>query len=141
MARIFWDTNLFIYLFEQNPAFGERVRALRRRMLERRDILFTSAMTVGEVLTKPVQRGEAAIVEKYLSVFRSPAITVLPFDLSVAHAYAAIRTDRSVTRPDAIQLACAASAKVDLFITNDARLSTKVVPGIQFITCLERAPI
>ncbi len=25
MSRIFWDTNLFIYLFEQNPRFEGRV--------------------------------------------------------------------------------------------------------------------
>lgn len=53
--------------------------------------------------------------------------------------YATIRHDRSIKAPDAIQLACAAQAGVDLFITNDDRLSRAVVPGIQFITSLERA--
>jgi predicted nucleic acid-binding protein len=41
--------------------------------------------------------------------------------------------------PDAIQLACATNARCDLFITNDDRLSQKIVPGIQFIASLERA--
>ena len=50
MANIFWDTNLFIYLLEDSPGFGAAVRDLRRRMLHRHDRLFTSAMTVGEVL-------------------------------------------------------------------------------------------
>jgi predicted nucleic acid-binding protein len=47
--------------------------------------------------------------------------------------------DRTIRPPDAIQLACAAQANVDLFITNDDRLSHKVVPGIQFVTSLDKA--
>ncbi|SRR5579875_109797 len=42
---------------------------------------------------------------------------------------------------EAIQLACAAAAGMDLFITNDDRLSRKRVPEIKFITSLQRAPI
>ena len=41
--------------------------------------------------------------------------------------------------PDAIQLACAAAAGVDLFITNDDRLSRKHVADVKFIASLERA--
>ena len=41
--------------------------------------------------------------------------------------------------PDAIQLACAAAAAIDLFITNDDRLSRKHVPEVKFVTSLERA--
>ena len=53
--------------------------------------------------------------------------------------YATIRQDRSISPPDAIQLACAAAVGMDLFITNDQRLSRKVVPGIHFITSLDTA--
>ena len=41
--------------------------------------------------------------------------------------------------PDAIQLACAAQVGVDLFITNDDRLSRLTIPGIQFLVPLARA--
>lgn len=56
-------------------------------------------------------------------------------------AYARIRSDRSIKPPDAIQLACASAAEVDLFITNDDRLSQKSVPGIQFLSSLHKAPL
>jgi predicted nucleic acid-binding protein len=59
----------------------------------------------------------------------------------VAKIYAAIRRDRRLKAPDAIQLASAASAGADLFVTNDARLQGKHVPGIQFIVSLDRVPI
>ena len=43
--------------------------------------------------------------------------------------------------PDAIQLSCAAAVGVELFITNDASLQKITVPGIHFITSLDRVPI
>ena len=139
MARVFWDTNLFIYLLEEHAVFADQVAQLRERMVARGDQLYTSALTVGEILAKPP--GGDPTRERYLAFFRHPAITVTPFDLAAATIYGEIRRDRSVTAPDAIQLACAASAKANLFITNDARLSRRIVPGIDFVVSLSRAPI
>jgi predicted nucleic acid-binding protein len=141
VANVFWDTNLFIYLLEDSVQFGKAVDDLRRRMLRRHDRLFTSALTVGEVLVKPCSIGNSALANRYRVFFTSPQITVSPFDLAASEAYAAIRKDRAIQPADAIQLACAASAGVNLFITNDERLSQKIVPGIDFITSLSRAPI
>jgi len=141
LANIFWDTNLFIYLLEGSAKFAEPVENLRRRMLRRNDHLFTSAMTVGEVLVKPLSTGNAPLIDRYRKFFFAPHLTVSSFDLGAAEAYGRIRQDRTIQPADAIQLACAASAEVDLFVTNDDRLSQKNIEGIQFITSLSRAPI
>ena len=138
MSRVFWDTNLFIYLFEGRGANADRVVALRERILERRDQLFTSALTLGEILVKPAEIPDPALAERYTRAIEAAAV-VIPFSADAAPSYARVRLDRSIRPPDAIQLACAAAAEVDLFITNDERLSRKTVPGIQFITSLERA--
>lgn len=140
MSRIFWDTNLFIYFLEGSDERARRVVDLRRKMLERGDQFLTSALTLGEVLVKPIELGDDVLRRKYEDVITSVAV-VIPFELKAAGLYAALRTDRSLRPPDAIQLACAAAAGVDLFITNDARLQSKRVPGIQFIVPLDRAPI
>ena len=136
MTSIFWDTNLFVYLLE-GGAFAPRVRALRRRMLDRGDRLVTSALTLGELLVKPHAAGEDAARDHELTL-RSIA-TIVPFDAACASHYARIRGDRGIKAPDAIQLSCAAVAGVDLFITNDERLSRKTIPGVKFITSLDRA--
>jgi predicted nucleic acid-binding protein len=141
MARIFWDTNLFIYLIEDDGPLADRVESLWRGMRERGDRLYTSALTLGEVLAKPVNEGRRDLEQSYMQLLRSPQITVLSFDATIASDYARIRGDRSIRPPDAIQLACAAAAEVDLFITNDDRLSRKRVPEIKFITSLDRAPL
>ena len=136
MTRVFWDTNLFVYLLEGGP-FAARVRKVRSRMLERGDELVTSALTLGELLVKPHEWGETA-VRDHEATIRQIA-TILPFDAACAPRYAAIRADRAVKAPDAIQLACAAGTGVDLFITNDDRLSRKHVQNVKFIASLDRA--
>lgn len=140
MSRVFWDTNLFIYLLEGHDSLSKRVLALRENMLARGDQLLTSTLTLGEVLVKPIERGDAALSRKYEEAITAAAL-MIAFDLKAAKIYAALRCDRSLRAPDAMQLACAAAAGVDLFITNDTRLQRKQVEGIQFIVPLERAPL
>ena len=138
MSRVFWDTNLFVYLVEDRGARAEQVVALRGWMMEREDELLTSALTLGEVLVKPMEEGDETLMRRYEHAIGAGA-TVLPFDDHAARRFADIRRDRSVKAPDAIQLACAAAANVDLFVTNDDRLSRKHVRGIQFIQSLDKA--
>jgi uncharacterized protein len=140
MSRVFWDTNLFIYLFENYGPFSQTTTALRARMLARADQLLTSTLTLGEILVKPTEKQDLALRAKYETALATASI-ILPFDLKAAKIYAALRCDRTLRAPDAIQLACAASAGVDLFVTNDARLHGKQVSGIQFVVSLDRVPI
>ena len=106
MSRIFWDTNLFIYLIEEFGDLSARVITLRKRMIERGDELYTSALTVGEILIKPVEAGNEALARRYESALLRGAV-IIPFDLEPARIYASIRKDRTIRPPDAIQLACA----------------------------------
>ena len=138
MSRIFWDTNLFVYLLEDKGELTEQVVALRERMVERSDELLTSTLTLGEILVKPTEAGDETLVRRYEQSIAAAA-TVLPFNSAAAAVFAGIRRDRSITLPDAIQLACASVAGVDMFITNDRRLSRQVVPGIHFIQSFANA--
>jgi predicted nucleic acid-binding protein len=140
MSRIFWDTNLFIYLLEDYGKLSKAVAELRRNMLQRGDQLLTSALTLGEILVKPAEEGNDELCRKYEEAITRVSL-VLPFDLRAARLYASIRCDRSVRAPDAVQLACAAGAVVDLFVTNDRRLQKKRVDGIQFIVSLDEVPV
>jgi predicted nucleic acid-binding protein len=140
MSRVFWDTNLYIYLFEDYGKLSALTVSLRGKMLQRGDQLLTSALTLGEVLVKPTEHGDNNLCRKYEHAITATSL-VIPFDVEAAKRYAALRCDRSLRAPDAIQLACAASARVDLFITNDEHLHGKEVAGIQFIVALDRSPI
>ena len=140
MARVFWDTNLFIYLFEKNAEWSPRVIDLRRRMLARGDELLTSYLTVGEVITKPKQLNNAMLERSYLNFFSGGSVELVAFSLDAAQRYGDIRSRERIRPADAIQLACASAARTDLFVTNDNRLSGLVVSGVTFVTGIERVP-
>ena len=136
MTRIFWDTHLFLYLFEGGTS-ADDVKRLRERMLARGDKLFTSSVTMAEILVRPVAAG-VGVADVYETAI-ARAATILPFDATAARHYAALRAEPTIDPTDAMQLSCAAAAGIDMFITNDDRLSGKVVPGVKFITSLSRA--
>jgi uncharacterized protein len=139
VSRVFFDTNLFIYLLEETGARSLRVRSILERMSQRKDELLTSTLTLAEVLVKPLAAGDYAWADRYEKALTAPGVSMLPFDRASARIYAQLRTDKTLKAPDAIQLACAAAAACDLFITNDDRLSRRIVPGIQFIASMEAA--
>ena len=140
MSRIFWDSNLFIYLFEGKGAMYDRVAHLREKMRTRGDQLLTSALTLGEILVKPIRINDPDLVQGFEAAITRTAL-VVPFDVDAAMIFARLRAARNISAPDAIQLACAAAAGTDLFVTNDERLQKQQVEGIQFIVPLDRSPV
>ena len=46
--RVFWDTNLSIYLIEQHPSFHPKVLALYDRHRASGEEITTSTLTLGE---------------------------------------------------------------------------------------------
>lgn len=140
MSKVFFDTNIFIYMFEGLEPFRSRTLEIRKRILDRGDSLVTSSMTLGEVLVKPTKLGQTSLIEQYDRAIRKTA-HVVSFDPQVAWRYASLRATHTLRNADAIQLACAAHFGVDLFITNDRQLQNLNVPGIGFIASLERVPL
>ena len=83
VSRIFWDTNLFIYLIEEFDALSERVVTLRKRMIERGDELYTSTLTLGEILIKPLEAGDEILARRYESALLQGTV-IVPFDVEPA---------------------------------------------------------
>lgn len=137
MSRIYWDSMLFVYWLEDHPKYSSRMAEIHARMAARGDTLCTSLFTVAEVLTGPYRKGAADEAVQIRAAFESPQIELLPFTIGAAARYARIRGAHRVAPADAIHLACAADAGVDLFLTNDRALQPLTIPGIQFIAGLD----
>lgn len=130
--KVFWDTNLFIYLIEQHPHFRSKVLSLYQHHRDHGDRLVTSTLTLGELLAQPLRRGRHDLAQRYTELLTGGAtVELIPFDQSAADHYGRIRAATPLRQPDAIQLACAAEAAT--FITNDQRLWGLTVPGIETI--------
>ena len=136
MSLVYWDTMLFVYWFEGTPARANRIQTIFSGMETRGDHLVTSAFAVGELLVGPQKQGDVEAVARIRDGIQEVA-RILPFTLQTAALYSIIRAQHGVSPADAIHLACAAEARVDLFLTNDAKLVAKVIPGIQFIAGLD----
>src|ERR1700678_951019 len=77
MTHFFWDTNLFIYQWDNSSVFQPSVHALRKKMLEGGIGLVTSAMTLGEIMTGPRRDGQEAIALQYKAAL-TQAATIVP---------------------------------------------------------------
>ena len=97
------ETYRFIYLIEDFADLSERVAGIRRRMMERGDELYTSALTLGEILIKPLEARNEILARRYESALLQGAV-IVPFDVEPARLYASIRKDRTIRPPDAISL-------------------------------------
>jgi predicted nucleic acid-binding protein len=140
LSKIFFDTNIFIYMFEGIEPNRSLTLTIRKRMMDRGDRIVTSAMTLGEVLVRPTKLGQTSLIEQYDRAIRATA-QIISFDAVIAWRYASLRATHKLRNADAIQLACAAHSGVDLFITNDTDLHKLNVPGIGFIAPLEKVPL
>ena len=141
MSRIFLDTNLFVYLLEDEGERGVRATEILKEISMRGDEVLTSTLTLGELLVRPLEADDLALADRYRKTLSGPTVQLISFNEDAAEKYARVRKDRGIKAPDSIQLATAAAAGCDLFITNDDRLTRVHVPGIRFIASMDRAPI
>ena len=137
VSRIYWDTMLFVYWLEDHPQYADRVQQIWTKMEARGDTLCASVFTVGEVLSAPYKRGAPEVASEVREFLQPPHVELIPFKVDVADRYARIRADNRVSPPDAVHLASAAHAGVELFLTNDHRLQELVIPGIDFIAAMD----
>jgi uncharacterized protein len=129
---------LFIYWLEENPQFGKRVDAIWSRMQERNDQLITGALALGEVLAGGYKQGAGKErIQEVKTALEDSVSEVIPFTAETADIFGQIKGSLKIPSADAIHLACAASARTDLFLTNDKNLVGKIIPGIQFIAGLD----
>ncbi len=132
--KIFWDTNLFIYLWEKK-SFQPEIQKLLEWMEYHSHTIVTSSLSVGEILVQPLKYGRTDIHDQYLRAFHQ--ITVIPFDTKGASLFALLRSKYpSLKSPDAIQLSCADISRCDLFLTNDTRLSSIKTPHLEKVLSL-----
>jgi predicted nucleic acid-binding protein len=106
-------------------------------MEQRKDDLCTSSFALAETLVGPYKKRAHETADRIREALRPPFVQLLPFTSDAADQYARIRAELSVSAAEAIHLACAAQAGVDLFLTNDSKLLGQIVPGIQFIANLD----
>jgi len=123
VKKIAIDTNLFIYVFEQSQKFGEISKKILGHVEEGRFLAVASAITLAEILVKPIREGNSSLAKQYKLLFTHfPNLSIVPVDNYVAEQAAYLRGMYRIKTSDALIVASAIMAEAELFITNDERL-------------------
>lgn len=136
MRRIYWDTMLYVYWFENNLKYVRRIEEIYSAMQRRGDRLCSSSLVYAEVLVGPTTTNDLDGKAAVNGFFMSSEVNVLPFSMNAATIFADLRA-AGLKAPDAMHLATAAHAGVDLFLTHDKRLHKLSLPGMPFIATLD----
>jgi len=93
----------------------------------------TSEITIAEVLVKPIQLGDSAIIAAYQEMIASSSyFEVLPIRRDILVSAAQLRAQRSSIRlPDAIHMATAQVASCTCMVSDDQQL--RAIDGIKLI--------
>ncbi len=119
---VFLDTAPFIYFFEENPAYVERLARFFDAVLESDIEIVTSMVTYLEVLVLPERQGAVHLAARYRAFLtNSSQVSIHPLTFAVADEAARLRATHGLRTPDAIQLATARACGADMVLTNDAK--------------------
>jgi predicted nucleic acid-binding protein len=118
---VYLDSELVIYLIEQNPQYAPAVEAWLTANPAAR--LASSELVRMETLVLPTRRADAARIVDFNCFFATQVSVMIPLDRTVFEKAIEIRAAYpSFRTPDAIHLAAATTFGCDLFLTNDAQL-------------------
>ena len=127
MARpVYLDTNFVIRFVEsEDDALLHVIENAAAGLLN----LFTSELTLAEVLVGPIKAGDQALATYYEEFLTSDEmLEVVPVDRTILQTTAKLRAEHGTRTPDAIHCATALITGCSVFLSSDNRL--KMPPGI-----------
>jgi predicted nucleic acid-binding protein len=121
---IYLDSNIVIYLIEQPVQFGPLASSRVSARVAAGDTLVVSDLTRLECRASPMAAGDQVTVAQYDAFFAQGIGRVVPLTTAVCDRATIFRGRYRFKTPDALHLAAAVEASCDVFLTNDARLSS-----------------
>ncbi|NIT04173.1 PIN domain-containing protein [Candidatus Saccharibacteria bacterium] len=130
--KVALDTMVFIYAFEEHPAYLPLIRPLFSAVEKGEMEAVTSTITLAECLVQPYRKKDMALAARYTVLFRNfPHLSLLPLTDEIAERTALLRANYRLKTPDAIQLATGLISGSRSFVTNDEAL--RPINGIQIL--------
>ena len=121
MTRIYIEAAPAIYLVQQVLPWWT---AIRTRLTAPGIVVVSSELTRMECLVKPLRANDARLVSDFDTFFSARVTELIPFSAVVFRKAAEIRARHNFKTPDALHLAAAVEGACDVFLTNDARLTS-----------------
>lgn len=126
------DASIFIYYLENHPHYA----ALANPYFDAHDRgqlrIVTSAVTLLEVLVRPLRYGDLEVVAQYEDMLSGRVgIWMIDIDRDQLMLASRLRAEFRLKTADALQLAAAIATGCTQFITNDKRIPS--IPGIEVV--------
>jgi len=98
--KAFLDTNLFIYLIEENELYLNKVYNMLHFLEQNSYEIITSTLTLGEILTKPYKDNRLDLVKQYKNFFSD--MELIELNSEIASSFANIRAKYNTVGSDPI---------------------------------------
>lgn len=119
-ASVYFDANIFIYLMEGFSERSESIHQIRKSIAAGGARVFTSELTLCEVLTAPFKNNDAALISKYRQFIEaSGAFQLCRASREIFVRASLYRARHGLKTPDAIHIATALEAGCSVFLTGD----------------------
>lgn len=124
LKSLFLDTAPIIYYIEAHPLYGPLMKEMVDSCLSGDVEAYTSVITITEVLPKPVSQDKVQLVETFMHFLKDEEyLNLMSISPEIAEAAGGLRAKYSSLKTmDALQIAAAIDAGVDIFVTNDIKL-------------------
>lgn len=120
---ILLDTNCFIYYFEDNPKYSNKLEKIFTDIESGNNEAFMSIISFMEILVKPKKDNNVFIENRYkLMLTNYPNLSIIDMEYNIADIASRLRANYKIKTPDAIIIATGIYMNVDYIITNDIRL-------------------
>jgi len=127
---VYVDTAPFIYYVEKREPYFAKMLNIFKYITQTNIPIYTSTLTLAEVLNKPFEQNNAKIVSTYRELFYHTAdVNTINITTLIAESAARLRASYNLKTPDALHISTAIETKCDVFLTND-----KVLQRISEIT-------
>jgi len=123
--KLFLDACSIIYLIESHQQQGQNTRSLITQALQNKTQLVISRLSFLECRVLPLKEKDERLLESYNQFFCAPALQIIELNADVINIATDLRANysSSLRTPDALQIACALTAKAEQFLTGDKKLS------------------
>ncbi len=120
---ILLDTNCFIYYFEDNHNYADKLEKIFIGIQDGRSEAFMLILSFMEILVKPKKDNNVFLENRYKLILSNYSnLSIIDVDYKIADIVSRLRANHNIKTPDAIILATGISMNVDYFITNDIKL-------------------
>ena len=121
--KVYFDTNVLIYLIENHPTYRDKIIALIASLDELGCEVITSELTLAECLVKPFAENDKRSQDNYTaSIKNSDFLKVKPVTKKVLIEAARLRSVYKNKLPDSIHIATALKTGCDVFVGNDKKI-------------------